>query len=93
MSSKEKKAVTRLFVGSTGNARFKCVKPCARCKIINIDQETAVIDNEPLDVLTSYREQDNEINFGYRSLCLREGSVEVGDSVQIIKMKSAVKNS
>lgn len=78
---------------STGSARFKCAKPCARCRIINIDQESAVINSEPLDVLTSYRQQDNEIHFGYRSLCLREGPVEVGDRVQIIKEKSGVKKS
>ena len=78
---------------STGNARFKCSKPCARCRIINIDQETALIDSEPLDVLTKYRQQENDINFGYRSLCLAEGPVEVGDQVEIIKTKSAVKKS
>jgi uncharacterized protein len=78
---------------SAGNVRFKCSKPCARCKIINIDQETALADDEPLEVLTTYRQQDSEINFGYRSLCLEEGSVNVGDRVLIIKKKSVFKNS
>ncbi len=78
---------------TTGNAIFKCVKPCARCKIINIDQETADIDNEPLTVLSDYRRKDDDINFGYRSLCLHEGTVNVGDRVSIISRKKIVKEN
>ncbi len=76
---------------SAGNAVFKCAKACARCKIINIDQKTSEIDDEPLTVLSEYRRKDDDINFGYRSLCLREGIVKVGDRVSIISKKQIVK--
>ena len=75
---------------STGDAIFKCAKPCARCKIINIDQNTIEIDNEPLSVLSAFRQQDDGINFGYRSLCLKEGVVKVGDRVNVVSRKKLV---
>ena len=75
---------------SAGEVHFKCMKPCARCKIITVNQETALLDDEPLSVLSSYRKSDNDINFGYRSLCLKEGEVHVGDPVTILSARTVL---
>ena len=43
---------------------FKSTKPCARCKITTINQETAEIENEPLRTLSKYRLSKNKVMFG-----------------------------
>jgi uncharacterized protein YcbX len=35
--------------------RFDFVKPCARCKVVTIDQSTAVVGKEPLRTLSVIR--------------------------------------
>ncbi|NER36951.1 MAG: MOSC domain-containing protein [Oscillatoria sp. SIO1A7] len=64
---------------------FECVKPCPRCKIINIDQNSAKHDPEPLKVLGSYRSQKGGIMFGNNLIAYDFGVVTVGDNVNIIK--------
>lgn len=47
-----------------GSMRFRVVKPCARCMITTIDQETGVSGIEPLRTLASYRQVTNKVMFG-----------------------------
>ncbi|MGY6558067.1 MAG: MOSC domain-containing protein [Nitritalea sp.] len=65
-----------------GEAHFKVTKPCARCVLITVDQDTAKKGKEPLRTLASYRTQGNQVNFGQNMLLLKGTSVQVGDAVR-----------
>lgn len=54
---------------------FKAAKPCARCVVTTINQQTLETSKEPLATLAKYRMQDNKINFGMNVICLGEGSI------------------
>lgn len=41
---------------SIGGAEFQIVKPCDRCKVTTVEQETAVVGKEPLETLHHLRE-------------------------------------
>jgi uncharacterized protein YcbX len=67
-----------------GNVDFCVVKPCARCVLITVDQETGEKSKEPLRTLASYRTINNKVHFGQNALALHEGVLRVGDSIQLI---------
>jgi uncharacterized protein YcbX len=47
-----------------GTVAFRGLKPCARCVVTTIDQQTAALGKEPLRTLATYRKDGNKINFG-----------------------------
>ena len=57
-----------------GKTRFKVMKACGRCNVINIDQQTGETNNEPFEVLSTYRFFNKNVNFGMRSKLDSEGS-------------------
>lgn len=65
---------------------FYGIKPCARCPITTVDQDTASRAKEPLKTLADYRTHNNKVFFGQNLLHKGEGSIEVGDAI-IIKEK------
>ncbi|MBK9733781.1 MAG: MOSC domain-containing protein [Saprospiraceae bacterium] len=66
-----------------GNSDFVNLKPCGRCMIINIDQQTTAINDEPLKVLNTYRKLGNNVIFGTNLMCITEGYVNIGDLLTI----------
>lgn len=66
-----------------GNQPFRAVKPCARCVMTTIDQQTADRSAEPLRTLTSFRRSGNKVLFGQNLVWLGEDGadawVRVGD--------------
>ncbi len=70
-----------------GSAIFRAVKPCIRCTVPTINQETAEPGKEPLRTLATYRQVGNNIYFG-ENLCLesieKESAISVGDSVEVL---------
>jgi uncharacterized protein len=62
---------------------FYGVKPCARCNITTIDQQTARAAKEPLKTLSTYRRWNNNIYFGQNLLFKGSGAVKVGDLITI----------
>lgn len=66
---------------SIGGIRFLGVKPCARCVMTTIDQQTAVKAKEPLKTLSTYRMKDNKIYFGQNLLYHGSGTIRVGDAI------------
>ena len=73
---------------SIGDALLKPVKPCVRCNIPSVDQATAIIGADPLDILQTYRANplmDGGITFGMNAMVLAgEGSLlTVGQPVEI----------
>ncbi|MBS1546395.1 MAG: MOSC domain-containing protein [Bacteroidetes bacterium] len=65
-----------------GDARFRNVKPCARCVIPNTDQQTAVRTMEPLRTLASYRSVGNKVMFGINAIFEGPGTLHAGDLVR-----------
>lgn len=66
-----------------GEVVFKLTKPCARCVLTTVDQQTAARGKEPLLTLSRYRTKNNKVLFGQNLICLSEGKVKVGDEVVI----------
>lgn len=62
---------------------FYGVKPCARCVVTTIDQQTGKASAEPLKTLATYRKKDNKILFGQNVISATEGSISVGDPIII----------
>jgi len=64
-----------------GAARFRSLKPCGRCQVVTIDQQTAQVNPETLTVLNSYRRKDQSVMFGAHVICVQEGDLKIGNSV------------
>lgn len=77
---------------TVGSVRFFGVKPCARCIMTTIDQETGEKNGkEPLLTLNKYRKVGNKILFGQNVLISQLGTVSVGDDVKILSRKKLAK--
>jgi len=65
-----------------GNAMLQCVKPCARCVITTINQETGIAGKEPLKTLAGYRTQNHKVMFGQNVLIKTYGeTLRIGDEM------------
>lgn len=62
-----------------GSVVFDVVKPCARCVVTTINQETAEPGREPLRTLATFRKHDNGVHFGQNLLHRSPGRLRVGD--------------
>jgi uncharacterized protein len=62
---------------------FFCVKPCARCVMTTIDQQSGTKAKEPLKTLSTYRMKYNKVLFGQNLLYNGYGTVSVGDTITI----------
>ena len=67
-----------------GEMCFDLVKPCARCVIPSIDQDTAQRDSPINRVLASYRRRDGQIFFGQNLLHQQQGALELGMPVEVL---------
>jgi hypothetical protein len=68
---------------SIAGCGFAAVKPCARCVLITVDQETAKKGAEPLKTLARYRTRDNKVYFGQNILAFQEMIVNEGDTITL----------
>jgi len=66
------------------DAVFRNIKPCVRCQVITIDQETGEQSQEPNRTLASYRKFEKGICFGSNVIVLRKGIIQVGDKLELI---------
>lgn len=66
-----------------GQARFKITKPCARCVVTTVDQQTGHKYKEPLATLSSYRKVAGKVMFGQNMLLLEGANIRVGDSISV----------
>lgn len=67
-----------------GQILFDLTKPCARCVMVTIDQESAQGNVEPLKTLATYRSVGNKVMFGQNMVHHAEGRIAVGDKVEVI---------
>jgi uncharacterized protein YcbX len=64
---------------------FYGVKPCARCVITTVDQQTAEKGKEPLKTLATYRLKNSNVYFGQNLLHKGSGEIKVGDIIDVRK--------
>ena len=64
---------------------FYGVKPCGRCVMTTINQDTGVAGPEPLRTLSMYRTENNKVNFGQNILHTGIGRIKVGDEILLVK--------
>lgn len=68
---------------SIGINNFVSVKPCARCAIPTINQDTAQKGDEPSRTLATYRRKENKILFGQNLVAVNHQYVKEGDLIKI----------
>ena len=71
-----------------GNNRFVGLKPCQRCVMITIDQETGKKGKEPLKTLLKQK-IDNKIVFGQHAVAMDHGVINIGDQIKLISSKDS----
>lgn len=74
---------------SIGSVHFKGVKPCARCIIPTIDQNTATKAAEPLKTLSGFRRSGQKVLFGQNVVLIDAETpaktVRVGAEIQLLQ--------
>jgi len=70
-----------------GNVIFYGIKPCSRCVITTVDQNTAEKREEPLKTLSTYRTVNNNVMFGVNLLNENNGILKVGDEISVTSRK------
>ncbi|RBQ09974.1 MOSC domain-containing protein [Pedobacter miscanthi] len=73
-----------------GETLFLAVKPCARCVLITIDQQTGEKGQEPLRTLAGYRTVGKKILFGQNLLHQHLGTICVGNELRVVEWKMEV---
>ncbi len=66
-----------------GEITFYTAKPCSRCVIITVDQDTGIREKEPLNTLSAYRKQEYKILFGQNLVHSGKGLIRINDSLEI----------
>ncbi len=67
-----------------GENKFVGVKPCSRCTLTTVNQETAEKGVEPVATLATYRKENNKIYFGQNLLAKDFNEVYEGDKIEKI---------
>lgn len=66
-----------------GDNKFVGVKPCARCVLTTVNQDTAQKGIEPLYTLSTYRKRETKVLFGQNLVARDHGVVNVGDKISV----------
>ncbi|MFN2372824.1 MAG: MOSC domain-containing protein [Cyclonatronaceae bacterium] len=66
-----------------GETVFKIVKPCARCIVTTVDQDTGIQGKEPLKTLSGYRKFGNKVLFGQNMVLVRGTKITAGCEMTI----------
>lgn len=64
-----------------GQNRFAGIKPCSRCVLTTVDQDTGIKGSEPLVTLATYRNHDNKIYFGQNLIPIDHNEIGEGDEI------------
>lgn len=82
----EEDSWARIRVGDT---ELSLVKPCSRCVMTTVDQDTGIIPDrkEPLATLARFRKQEGGVMFGQNALVEQSGRVTAGDEVEILEFQ------
>jgi len=64
-----------------GDIEFRVAKPCARCSVTTVNQDSGERGEEPLKTLAQFRINNGEVLFGQNMVCEKTGVVNVGDEI------------
>ena len=64
-----------------GDIEFRVAKPCARCSVTTVNQDSGKRGEEPLKTLAQFRNNNGEVQFGQNMVCEKTGIVNVGDEI------------
>ena len=67
-----------------GDVYFQVAKKCARCPVINIEQDSGRSTKETLKTLSSYRKKDNKVNFGINLIPENNGIIHQNDVLEVL---------
>lgn len=67
-----------------GEVEYRFAEHCDRCATTTIDPATLVSGKEPIRTLARHRKWDGHVWFGVRLVPLGEGSIRVGDRVNVL---------
>ena len=67
-----------------GDLKFRAVKPCSRCVVTTVNQDTAEKSSEPLETLAKFRRADNKVLFGQNLVGYNSGLLSVGNEIILI---------
>ena len=70
-----------------GEVKFSVVKPCTRCVITTVDQDTASQGKEPLRTLSSFRKRNGKVYFGENLVPENTGIIQRGDEVEVLEVE------
>lgn len=68
-----------------GEVEFDVVKPCARCAVTTVDQDSGRRGAEPLRTLSRYRKHDGKTWFGQNLVQRGTGTLRVGNPVEVLQ--------
>lgn len=66
-----------------GSIPFDVVKPCERCVVTTVDQDTGTAGVEPLRELARYRKHGSHVLFGQNAIHRGRGWIRVGDVIDV----------
>jgi len=68
---------------TVGSVRFRSPKPCARCVVVTVDQDTGIKEprSDTLRALAAFRTVGQKVIFGQNLIPEHEGWVAVGDRI------------
>lgn len=69
---------------SIGSLTFTGARPCVRCTIPGINQDTGMAEKEPLRTLAAYRNVGNKVMFGMNLIGPDQGQLRVGDEIRVM---------
>ena len=64
-----------------GDNRFVGVKPCGRCAVTTVNQDTGEKGIEPLATLATFRKQGGNVYFGQNAIAIDHGEIKEGDAI------------
>ena len=67
-----------------GSVSFRVAKPCSRCTVPTVNQDTGEQGKEPIRTLSTYRTRDSKVYFGQNLIHERRGILKVGDVAEAI---------
>jgi hypothetical protein len=71
-----------------GEMTFMGRKPCGRCVMTTVNQDTAEKGKEPLRTMSKYLRWNGNTIFGENLIHLEPGTIRVGDAVEVLERKA-----
>jgi len=68
---------------SVGKNKFAGAKPCARCVLTTVNQNTGEQGIEPLATLSKYRKEGNKVLFGQNLIAIDHDEIHEGDEITL----------